>query len=125
MLRKFTAVFLTRLVQNLTLRNDCNLIPSAHRSQHLSSQVDHWTKGFTSPKVSYSKGSVKCGVERCTAFAVSIGSPLGVLKSFVWMGHNVQMNLNMANSTIFYFFLANLLVGREKMGEENRVLKAI
>ena len=47
--------FLTRLVQNLTLRNDCNLIPSAHGTQHLSSQSDHWTKGFTSPKVSYSK----------------------------------------------------------------------
>ena len=25
--------FLTRLVQNLTLRNDCNLIPFAHRTQ--------------------------------------------------------------------------------------------
>ena len=37
---------LNRLVQNLTLRNDCNLIPSAHGTQHLSSQSDHWTKGF-------------------------------------------------------------------------------
>ena len=35
--------FLTRLVQNLTLRHDCNLIPSAHRTQHMSSQSDHWT----------------------------------------------------------------------------------
>ena len=41
--------FLTRLVQNLTLRNDCNLIPSAHETQQLSSQSDHWTsRGFTS-----------------------------------------------------------------------------
>ena len=74
-------VFLTRLVQNLTLRNDCNLIPSAHGTQHLSSQIDHWTKGFTSPKVSYSKvrsKMVKWGVERCTAFAVSSGSPCQV-----------------------------------------------
>ena len=37
--------FLTRLVQNLTLRNDCNLIPSAHGTQHLSSQSNHWTIG--------------------------------------------------------------------------------
>ena len=28
-------VFLTRLVQNLTLRNDCNLIPSAHGTQRV------------------------------------------------------------------------------------------
>ena len=27
--------FLTRLVQNLTLRNDCNLIPSAHGTQQV------------------------------------------------------------------------------------------
>ena len=27
--------FLTRLVQNLTLRNDCNLIPSAHGTQRV------------------------------------------------------------------------------------------
>ena len=40
---------LTRLVQNLTLCNDCNLIPSAHGTQHLSSHSDHWTfRGFTS-----------------------------------------------------------------------------
>ena len=26
------------------------------------------------------------------------------MKSFVWMGHNVQTNLNMANSTILTFF---------------------
>ena len=37
--------FLTRLVQNLTLCKDCDLIPSAHGTQHLSSQSDHWTKG--------------------------------------------------------------------------------
>ena len=36
---------LTRLVQNLTLRNDCNLITSAHGTQQLSSHIDHWTKG--------------------------------------------------------------------------------
>ena len=35
--------FLTRLVQNLTLRNDCDLIPSAHETQQLSSLNDHWT----------------------------------------------------------------------------------
>ena len=37
-------LFLTRLVQNLTLRKDCNLIPSVHGTQHLSSQSNHWTK---------------------------------------------------------------------------------
>jgi len=38
--------FLPRLVQNLRLRTDCNLIPTVHRTQHLSSQSNHWTKGF-------------------------------------------------------------------------------
>ena len=37
--------FLTRLVHKKTLHNDCNLIPSAQGTQHLSSQSDHWTKG--------------------------------------------------------------------------------
>lgn len=56
--------FLTRLVQNLTLRNDCNLIPLAYRTQHLSSQSDYWTiRGFTSLsylfKSSFQRGEVR------------------------------------------------------------------
>ena len=35
MLRNKSWQFLTRLVQNLTLCNDCNLIPSAHRTQRV------------------------------------------------------------------------------------------
>ena len=52
--------FLTRLVQNLTLRNDCNLIPSAHETQRfcpLKTIIGH---GWQS-----------------TAFAASGGFPAG------------------------------------------------
>ena len=43
MLQRYHRWFLTRLVQNLTLRNDCYLIPSVHETQQLSSLNDHWT----------------------------------------------------------------------------------
>ena len=67
---------LTRLVQNLTLRNDCNLIPSAHGTQQLSSQCNHWTiRGFTSWSLPNLRPVPKTWSEdwQCTAFAVSIG----------------------------------------------------
>ena len=41
--------FLTRLVQNLTLSNNCNLIPSAHGTQQVVLSKWSLDKGFTSP----------------------------------------------------------------------------
>ena len=58
------AVFLTRLAQNLTLQSDCNLIPSAHGTQQLSSQSNHWTNGLHFTKIFSNQRSIASGEVR-------------------------------------------------------------
>ena len=78
--------FLTRLVQNLTLRNDCNLIPSAHGTQRvLSSQNDHWTveDPQLSPGVVGSRlGSNRLSLTRETG--VHTARPQGILQTSMY-----------------------------------------
>ena len=65
---------LTRLVQNLTLRNDCNLIPSAHGTQQLFSQCDHGTtRGFTSWNLPNQRPVAKTWSEDWQCSALSSG----------------------------------------------------
>lgn len=58
----FQAV-LTRLLQNLTLHKDNNLIPSAHRTQQLSYWSNHWI-GVSLRRVFLSKGPFQRGEVR-------------------------------------------------------------